>query len=113
MVMTAAQDISSSVDITDSIDAVRFDADDELFHATYDSARDSTSVAVVAVVAAALGTDPCALSPLASTLDTDALDNLISESPSENCNSISFPYETFEVTVISEGTIVAEPTEHT
>ncbi|WP_336327560.1 HalOD1 output domain-containing protein [Halovenus sp. HT40] len=111
--MTDAQKISSSVDITDSIDSVCFDADDELFHATYDSARDSTTVAVVAVVAAALGTDPCALSPLQSTLDTDALDDLVSEPRTENYNSISFSYEAFEVTVTSRGAIVAEPTEHT
>lgn len=111
--MTASEEMVDCVNVTNSIDTINFDVDNDLFHTTYDSARDSTSVAVVAVVAAALDTEPCSLSPLQSTLDTDALDNLISESPTENSNRISFSYEGFEVTVTSDGTIEADPTEHT
>lgn len=107
--------MSGGGDIVESISAVEFDADDELFHATYDSACDSTSLAIVTVVATALDTELCALSPLQSTLDTEALNNLVSESSTDQgcCDSISFSYEGFEVTVTGEGVIEAVPLERT
>lgn len=99
----------------DSMSTVEFDADEESFRVTHDSDRDSTSLAVVAMVATALGRDPLDLTPLHSAIDTEALEKLTAESLGglQQCDSISFCYEGFEVTVFSEGDIGADPIENT
>lgn len=101
--------------IAASLSPVDFDTESESFHATYDSARDSASLAVVVVVATALGREPQTLTPLQSIVDTDALDKLAAESSarSGNCASISFSYEGLAVTVTSEGVIEANPIQNT
>lgn len=111
--MEASQAVAASTDITESISTVEFGAERELFRSTYDSTRDSTSLAVVAVVAAARGEDLQPLTPLQTVIDTDALDNLMAKSPTglRSCNSISFRYGGFEITVTNEGVIEAEPVE--
>ncbi len=111
--MEAFQTIPANSDIADSLSPVEFDTESETFQATYDSTRDSTSFAVVAVVATALQKDQQALTPLQTVIDTDALDKLASESPtgSGNCDTISFRYDGFEVTVTSQDEIEADPIE--
>ena len=101
--------------IAESLSLIGFDAKSESFQATYDRTRDSTTLAVVVVVATALGREPQNLPPLQSVIDTDALDKLLAGSSTGpgNCDSISFTYEGFEVTVTSEGVIKANPVENT
>jgi hypothetical protein len=107
--------MTGSLDFVDSISTVTLDVESGQFYASYDSSRDSPSLAVVAVVATALGKDPQALTPLHSTIDTDALDTLTTKSAAgqADCLSISFCYEGLEVTVSSEGVIESAPTENT
>lgn len=95
----------------ESVSPVEFDTDSESFRATYDSSRDSPSLAVVAVVAAALGREPNRLTPLQTVVETDALDTLATESASGpgGCASISFEYHGFDVTVAGGGVIEATP----
>lgn len=109
--MEPPRDLFGSVDVIDSMAAVEFKAEKGRFQATYDSTRDSASLAVVAMVATALGKDPLDLASLQSAVETSALDELIAEpTPDvERDVSISFCYEGFEVIVSSEGLIEATP----
>ncbi|MFD1599822.1 HalOD1 output domain-containing protein [Halobellus rarus] len=99
--------------IAESLSPIESDAESRSFQATYDSTRDSTSLAIVAVVATALGEDPQALTPLQTAIDTDALDKLVTESDTGlgTCGSISFRYDGFKITATSEGVIEANPIE--
>ncbi|WP_436346172.1 HalOD1 output domain-containing protein [Natronorubrum sp. FCH18a] len=109
--MTTSGETFGSVDIVDSMGAVEFDTERERFRAAYDSIRDSASLAVVAVVATALNSDPMELSPLHSAIDTAALEDLFAPSPGgiRKSGSTSFRYEGFAVTVFSGGAIEAVP----
>lgn len=111
--MEPSQTMAANPEVAESLSLIEFDVESELFRATYDSTRESTSLAVVAVVATALGEEPHALSPLQTVIDTDALDKLATESAtgSGDCDSISFSYEGFAVTITSEGVIEAAPLE--
>lgn len=106
---------AANPELAESLSPVELDLESGSFHATYDSARDPTSLAVIAVVAAALGEKPKGLTPLQSVIDTDALDKLVTGSPSgrEAFDSISFRYDEFEITVDSEGVIEANPSGET
>lgn len=109
--MASAQLSSGTLDVVDSVDSVEFDADTDTFWTTYDSALDSVSMAVVAVVAAVEDRDPTDLTPLQSAVDTDALQGLF-RTPRERLptpTSTSFRYEGYEVTVSSEELIQVTP----
>lgn len=112
--MESPHEMTGSLDFVDSISTVTFDLESERFQASYDSSRDSPSLAVVAVVATALGKDPLALHPLHSAIDTDALDLLTTESANGRADgdSVSFCYEGLEVTVTNQDVIEAVPIEN-
>ena len=105
--MDVSQEKSGTVNFVDSMSAVTFNTETECFQATYDSNRDTPSLAIIATVATALGRDPLAMTPLQSTLDTDALDEMATESANE-CVRVTFCYEGVEVTATSEEVFVAE-----
>jgi hypothetical protein len=113
--MDRSHEMTGRVDFLDSMSVVTFDAESEWVSATYDNARESPSLAVVAVIATVLGTDPQALTPLQSSIDTDALDELITASADgrPGCARVTFCYEGFEVTVSASGTVEAVATENT
>ena len=109
--MASARVASTSFTVVDSIDGVEFDTDTDTFWTTYDSARDSLSLAVVAVVAAVEECAPTDLSPLHDAVDTDALERLF-DAPSgqlQTPTSTSFRYEGYEVTVSSEELVQVTP----
>lgn len=108
--MQTSQEMTGAVDFVDSMNAVAVGAERKHFQATYDSTRDSPSLAVVAVVATALRRGPQELTPLQSVLDTDALDVLTTESADgkAGCNCVTFCYEGVEVTVSGEEVTVAK-----
>ena len=111
--MTATRVTTSSLDVVDSIDDVELDTDTDTFWATYDSARDDVSLAVVAVVAAVEDRAPTDLTPLQTVVDTDALDRLF-HAPAEQLptpTSTSFRYQGYEVTVSNEEVIQVTPLE--
>lgn len=101
---------SRTQEITAVLSSVESGSESESFRATYDTACESTSLAVVAAVTAARGDDPLTLTPLQTVVDTDALDELTTEgAPSRGAHEcISFRYDGFEVTVTGEGVIEAK-----
>lgn len=107
--MEYSQSLTANREIAESLSTIEFDSERKSFRATYDSTRDSTSLAIVAVVSTALGREPENLTPLQSVIDTDSLDKLAAGSANSagNCDNISFCYEEFDVTVFSEGIIEA------
>jgi hypothetical protein len=96
------------------LSTTEFDAEREYFRATYDSTRESASLAVVAVVSTALDRDPLDLTPIQSVIDTESLDELATETFTGHgtVDSISFCYEGVKVTVFGDGSIEADPTEN-
>lgn len=108
--MTFSQETLGPVEIIDSMPFVEVDVDSERFRAAFDSDRDSASLAVVAVVAAAAHRDPFDLPPLHSAIDSSALEALFSKSTTSR-QRVSFRYEGFDVTVFDGGTIEVSPTE--
>lgn len=111
--MVPSTETVGTLEIVDSMNCVEFDVDAGCFRAEYDSDRDSTSLAVVAVVGVADNRDPFELAPLHATVDTGALDDLFAASTDETRRGgrVSFAYEGFGVSVRSEGTIEASPYE--
>ncbi|AGB15130.1 hypothetical protein Halru_0495 [Halovivax ruber XH-70] len=105
--------IPANPEITESLSPIEFDGETDSFQATYDNTRDSTSLAIVSVVATALDRAPRSLTPLQSVIETDALDKLATESATGfgTCDNISFEYEGFTITVTSEDVIEANPIE--
>jgi|GEM_PF-953438 hypothetical protein len=105
----------TDIGLARSLSPIESDRENESFQATYDSTRDSTSLAVVEAVATVLGEDPKTLTPLQTVIDTDALDKLATESATGQiaCYSISFSYDGFEITVTDEDVIEATPIEKT
>lgn len=112
--MVLSRTIPADLEIAESLVAIEVDAESESFQATYNSSRDSTSLAVVSAVATALGKDPQALPPIQTVIDTDALDKLATESATCRgvCDRISFRYSGFDITVTSEEVIEASPIEN-
>lgn len=89
---------------------IEFDPETGRFRAEYNGDRDSVSLAIVAVVAAAHDRHPTDLAPLHSSIDTSALDDLFApSSETDRRGSTAFHYEDYAVTVFSEGTIEARP----
>lgn len=101
--------------IADELDVVEFDSDRDGFRARFDSTERSASLAIVEMIAAIGNTSPLELTPISTTIDTDALDALLSPSPNGDrvCDSIAFHYEGFEVTVYHDGQMQADPLEQT
>lgn len=68
------------------------------------------SISIVNEVATATSQDPAEMEPLASTVDTDALDALVKSARRDpNLVHISFTYEGMDVTVDSGGMLRIEP----
>jgi len=110
-VMESSQPQFETVELVDSMHSIEFDADEGTYRAEYNTDRDQPSLAIVAMIAAVAGSDPTELPPLHSAIDTGALDSLFSATPAGGHRSgrLSFLYEGFEVSMSSEGTIVADP----
>lgn len=109
--MVVSHDSSAAMAIVESMTAVEFDPERDLFFASYDSDSDPASLSVVAVVAAANECNPLDLPPLHGTIETDALDAVFAESATGGTEhgSPSFAYDRFEVTVFGDGLIEADP----
>ncbi|WP_226012185.1 HalOD1 output domain-containing protein [Halomicrobium salinisoli] len=113
--MESSRTPAANAEIAESLSPIQIDIENESFRATYDSARDSATLAVVAAVSTALDREPRNLTPLQSAVETDALDRLAtgSSTGSGTRNEISFDYEGLEITVTGEGVIEANPIENT
>jgi len=93
---------STGASLVASMASIEFCNEEGVFRASYDESRDRTSMAVLAVIAAAERSDPLDLPPLQSATDVDALDRLFRQSSD---GSASFHYDEFDVSVFDGGTI--------
>lgn len=67
------------------------------------------STAVIETISIASNTDPSKIEPLYDSIDSDALDNLISSNgtrPTNGTTTVSFPVSGYGVSVHSDGTVV-------
>lgn len=108
--MVSFQKTPTGDDIADTVSSVESDSDEGVYRTQYDSTRDSTSLAVVAIIATANNWDPIDLTPLELSINTDALDMLFKRPTTigEGCTKMTFCYEGFEVTVFGDGVIEAD-----
>lgn len=93
-----------------------YDDPDEVdgrIHAEFDWSDTRPHVAVVRTVAAAANRRPTDLEPLSDSVDTDALDALSASRDrpaTDGSTRLSVTYAGYEVTVRSDGKVVATPT---
>lgn len=93
-----------------AFDSFEYQADGNVFHATYTSDTTDASVAVVSALATVTDTDPVAIGPLHSAVDTDALDSLFAREPGDdNDVSVTFAFDGHDVTVHSGGALSVHP----
>lgn len=99
--------------ISEGLDIIEVEGENDVFETHFDRSDRSASLAIVEMVAALGNTSPLEVTPISASIDTDALDTLLSSERSNNwgCDSITLQYEGFEVTVDGEGRIQAVPLE--
>lgn len=97
--------------IVNSMTQLEIDIERERYQCSFDPNRDPVSLAVVAAVATAKECDPTDLTPLNSTIDSDGPDSIFSDKTDskQRTGRLSFNYEGFAVTLLSDGTIEIEP----
>lgn len=89
---------------------VEYDPDRDLYAGSFDSSETEPSMAVVEAVAEVSHSDPMDLEPLYRSVDTDALDSIVTYADGSGV-SVSFEVETFDVSVYGDGTIEVRPPE--
>jgi len=94
---------------TDDDLAREFENPEGVVERRHDPAVGSTSEVVVYAVAEATGIDPLELDPLRGTVDPDALDALFRNA--DDSTLISFSYAGCDVSVSSQGRVVAAPSQ--
>lgn len=93
-------------------DILDYDAETDTYRASFDSAKETVCMAVIAVVAVVSDTSPAELPPIQSVIDTDAFDQLIESAatgPSTGDIHVSFTFAGCSVTVHSYGIIAVHP----
>lgn len=112
--MTISLQESEHLDSLGSADCIVYDPAAESITVTFDETRDSATITVVSVVAAVLGKDPMELPPLYSVVGSNRVREIERKSTTDQDapTSTSIEYLEFDVTVSSDGTIEAVPSEH-
>lgn len=104
--------ISIDGELLQSTDSIAFHEEDEVYRLAYDREVDTTSLAIIAAVAAIADTDPVDLDPLYSTIDPEAVDTLFDGSATGQIRStvrVSFHFNEFEITVTDREIIEVQP----
>jgi hypothetical protein len=92
-----------------AFESFEFFPNENRYRALYNRDRTETSTAVISAVGEAADTDPLDIEPLHNTVDTDALDALLSSHSARNGDRhVSFSYHGHDVTVSSYGTITVQ-----
>jgi hypothetical protein len=102
--------------MTDSehTDAAETTVEDGVARGRYEWSSTPPSTGAVEAIAAATGDAPTAFAPLYESLDPDALDELVrsaAERSGEDALVVSFTHAGCEVTVRSDGSVLARPAE--
>lgn len=87
-------------------DVLEYDAGTGTYQATFDRNTESVCTAVVSAVAVVSGTKPMELPPLASTIDTDALESLIG--PPRGAERVTITFHGYEITLQKDGLIAVQ-----
>lgn len=82
------------------------DGSDPAFIGTYDWTEISPTAAIVEAVASVDGRPQTELNPLYDTIDPDALTELVDRSTSSDDIELTFPFESYQVTVCGDGTVI-------
>lgn len=87
---------------------VEYDPERDCYTGSFDVTETEPSVAVVQAVAEVAHRDPLDLEPLYRSVDTDALDAIVTDAGDSNL-SVSFDVEEFDVTVRGDASIEVRP----
>lgn len=91
-------------------ESFEYHAEDDVYRVLFRSTDVSACTAVVSAVAAALDTDPLDMDPLHGTVDTEALESLVTPQRSaEGDVHVTFEYCGYEVTASSHGSLKIKP----
>lgn len=97
-----------------AFDCFEYDADENAFHATFDSTAAAPSLAVASALAVVTDTDPMAVEPLHDTVDTDALDAILTRGPVDGSGvTTTFTVDGHDVTLETGGRLTVRPPEVT
>lgn len=89
---------------------VEYEPERDRYAGSFDTSETEPSMAVVEAIADVTHSDPMDLAPLHRSVETDALDSLVSDADDPTL-SVSFEVEEFTVTVHGDGTIEIRPPE--
>lgn len=95
-------------------EGIEYNADTEMYHASYNGDTESVCLAVIETVAAVSETDPSELKPLYPVVDPDALNRLFApkqDMMGRTDGEVRFTYCGYDVTVTSNGAVRVAPTE--
>jgi hypothetical protein len=93
-------------------ESFEYKADGNVFHAAYPRDDAAPSIAVVSALAVISDTDPTAIEPLQSAVDTDALDALLARHFADGKDvDVTFAVDGHDVTVASGGRLSVWPPE--
>lgn len=85
-------------------------AEEDIYQALFSTTDEFASTAIVSAVAAASDTDPLDMDPLHATVDTDALDSLVTTRRAAVGDlHVTFEYQEYEVTTSSYGRLKVKP----
>ncbi|SDN20199.1 hypothetical protein SAMN04487949_3649 [Halogranum gelatinilyticum] len=91
-------------------ESIEYHAEEDLYQAQFSTTDEVASDAVISAVAAASDTDPLDMEPLYATVDTDALDSLVTPRRAAIGDlHLTFEYQGYEVTASSCGSIKLKP----
>jgi len=89
--------------------SVTFDTLSETYRAEYEPETTPPSMAVVSLLAWVLDTSPIEMAQLQHSVDTEALDTLLTSRSARAVVEISFPFEGYEITVGNNGLAAKGP----
>ena len=92
------------------VESVEYHPNSSTVRTQFDQAKTSASMAVTATLADAMGVDPVEMDPLHSTVDPDALDDLLRvRTGTDGDIHVTFTHENHAITVQSYGVVTITP----
>ena len=88
------------------VEAIEYNVESETVRTQFDQEKTTPSMTVVATLADVMGVDPVELDPLYSTIDPDALDQLVHvHNQTSDDIRVTFTHEGYSITVHSYGVV--------
>lgn len=89
--------------------SIRYDSDDGIYRARFDTDAIAPSMAIIEAMASVRDTTPTALEPLVETVDPMAIDRLVKGTDATDDRILEFRYVDHRVTVRGPGVIDIRP----